>query len=164
MEGRNLALDNLLKELEQNPRQPLPWTTVFLREAWKQLEPAGRAFDLLQQSIKRNPDSPLLWEKLAVLYTLRSKGNDWQIASRCYTKSEEIAPYRYERYRKWAEAMFRLRQYSRANVVISRYLTFMPLDPEGLALQAKIQAKLPAKPETVSEPTEEKSSRRFPWE
>lgn len=60
--------------------------------------------------------------------------------------------------------MYRLRQYKRANIQISRYLTFMPHDPEGLALQARIQAKLPSEPEPVTEPPEEKSARRFPWE
>jgi cytochrome c-type biogenesis protein CcmH/NrfG len=47
--------------------------------------------------------------KLAVLYTLLG---DWKTAHECYTRSEELAPYRYERYLKWAEAMFRLRQYA----------------------------------------------------
>ena len=164
LEGRNLALENLVNRLEQDPRQRLSWTSVFLREALKQLKPEGYAIEFLQQAIKRNPDNPLLWEKLAVLYTLRSRGNDWQIATRCYNKVSDIAPYRYDRYLKWAEAMYRLRQYKRANIQISRYLTFMPHDPEGLALQARIQAKLPSEPEPVTEPPEEKSARRFPWE
>ena len=102
-----------------------------------------------------------MWEELASLYCLLG---DWKIATRCFQKSEEIAPYRYERLLKWAAALVRLKQYARANRPITRYLAAMPNDPEGLALQAEIQANLPAKPESSSEPAEDKSSRKFPWE
>ena len=47
---------------------------------------------------------------------------------------------------------------------IFKHLAVMPDDPEGLALQAQIQAKLPPKPEPPSEPVDEKPSRKFPWE
>ena len=40
----------------------------------------------------------------------------------------------------------------------------MPEDPEGLALQAQIQANLAAKGEPAAEEDEKKPSRKFPWE
>lgn len=141
-----------------------PWNSeaaISLAETLHQLDESEPATELIKSAIKRNPRNPLLWEELAVLYTLL--GN-WDLANECYAKSEELAPYRYERWLKWAEAMYRLRQYRRANRQITRYLTFMPDDPEGLDLQAQIQAKLPAEPEAPAEPAEPKSSRRFPWE
>ena len=134
---------------------------IALAETLHDLDESARAVEILQNAIERNPDNPLLWEEIASLYCLL--GN-WDTATRCFLKSEEIAPYRYERLLKWADALVRLRQYSRARGPIARYLAVMPDDPEGLALQAQIQAKLPPKPEPPSEPVDEKPSRKFPWE
>lgn len=163
LEDRNRAFARLVQEMETNPRRHLPWTAVFLGDVLNRINIKERAVNLLQRAIKRNPDNPLLWEKLASLYTLQGQG-DWKIAYRCYTKAEELAPYRYQRYFLWAEAMFQLRQYNRAAVVISRYLAHMPNDPAGQELQARIQAKLPAQPEPIAEPAEERPTRRLPWE
>ncbi len=121
-----------------------PWNSeaaIALARTLARIDTSERATTLLKNAIERNPRNPLLWEELAVLYTLLG---DWSTANDCYAKSEEIAPYRYERLLKWAEAMVRLRQFSRANRQVSRYLTFMPDDPDALALQKQIQAHLPA--------------------
>ena len=126
------------------------------------IEGGDSAAALLRSAIERNPDNPLLWEDLAVQYCLL--GN-WKIATDCFRKSEEIAPYRYERLLKWAKAMMRLRQYSRALKPIRAYLAAMPDDPEGLALLADIQKRYPAQTEPPEEDApKEKSARKFPWE
>ena len=142
-----------------------PWNSeaaIALAEAFHQLEGGTAAVGILQSAIERNPDNPLLWENIASHYCLL--GN-WEIATQCFRKSEEIAPYRYERLLKWAQAMVRLRQYARARRPIQGYLAAMPGDPEGLEIQATIQRHLPAQPETSDEPDhKEESARKFPWE
>ena len=142
-----------------------PWNsdaTLALAEALHRLEGGEAAAALLRAAIERNPDNPLLWEDLAVQYCLL--GN-WTIATDCFRKSEEIAPYRYERLRKWAKAMVRLRQYSRALRPIQGYLAAMPDDPEGLEILADIQKRMPAQAEPPEEAApKEKSARKFPWE
>ena len=134
---------------------------IALAENLHRLESGGEAVELLKAAIERNPRNPQLWEELAVLYTLFG---GWSLASDCFAKSEELAPHRYERLLKWAEALFRLRQYSRAERQINRYLAAMPDNPEAIALKAQIATNLPAKrdPEEDAEPR--KPSRRFPWE
>lgn len=142
-----------------------PWNSeaaIALAEAFHQLEGGTAAVGILQGAIKRNPDNPLLWESIAAHYCLL--GN-WDYATKCFHKSEEISPYRYERLLKWAKAMVRLRQYARAQNPIQGYLAAMPGDPEGLEILATIQAHLPSHPETANEPDQkEESSRKFPWE
>ena len=142
-----------------------PWNSEAasaLAEALHRIEGGDSAAALLRSAIERNPDNPLLWEDLAVQYCLL--GN-WKIATDCFRKSEEIAPYRYERLLKWAKAMMRLRQYSRALKPIRAYLAAMPDDPEGLALLADIQKRYPAQTEPPEEDApKEKSARKFPWE
>jgi tetratricopeptide (TPR) repeat protein len=135
--------------------------TISLAETLHRLGENDLAVATLQKSIERNPANPLLWENLASLYCLLG---DWKMATACFRKSEEIAPYRYERLLKWANALFSLKQYRRAQKRITEYLVAMPDDPEGLALQEQIQANLPPKPEPIFEPADDKSSRRFPWE
>ncbi len=125
------------------------------------LDEGAQALELLQNAIERNPRNPLLWEEVAKLYCLAGK---WELATRCFQQSEEIAPYRYERLLKWADALARLHQYSRARKPIDRYLAAIPDDPEALALHERILANLPAKPEPIPEPEEKHSSRRYPWE
>lgn len=142
-----------------------PWNSEAasaLAEARHRLEGGESAAALLRSALKRNPDNPLLWEDLAVQYCLLGS---WDLATDCFRKSEEIAPYRYERLLKWAKAMLRLRQYSRALRPIRAYLAAMPDDPEGLALLADIQKRFPAQTEPSDEPApKEKSPRKFPWE
>jgi tetratricopeptide (TPR) repeat protein len=141
-----------------------PWNSraaITLAETLLKFEQGSEAVDLLETAIERNPRNPLLWEELAVLHTLL--GN-WDIAIECYARSEDLAPYRYERLLKWAEALFRLRQYRRAFNQITRYLTVMPDDPEALALQAQIQQHLPAVPEPAPPAEPARPSRAFPWE
>lgn len=142
-----------------------PWNSeaaIALAEAFHQLEGGTAAVGILQSAIERNPDNPLLWENIASQYCLLG---DWDIATKCFRKSEEIAPYRYERLLKWAQAMVRLRQYARARNPIQSYLAAMPGDPEGLEIQANIQRHLRSHPETPDEPDrKDESPRKFPWE
>ena len=142
-----------------------PWNSEAasaLAEALHRTAGGEEAVAVLQRAIKRNPDNPLLWEDLAVQYCLL--GN-WSGATDCFRKSEEIAPYRYERLLKWAQAMVRLRQYSRALKPIRAYLAAVPDDPEGLAILADIQTNLPAQSEPPEETApKEKPAHKFPWE
>ena len=125
-------------------------------------EGGDAAVAVLQGAIERNPGNPLLWEDLTVQYCLLGS---WDVATECFRKSEEIAPYRYERLLKWAQAMVRLRQYSRALKPIQGYLAAMPNDPEGLEILADIQRHLPAQREPADEPAPKtKDARKFPWE
>lgn len=141
-----------------------PWNSdaaIELAETLHHLDPGVRAVEVLQGAIERNPRNPLLWEEIASLYCLQG---DWEIATHCFAQSEEIAPYRYERLLKWADALVRLRQYGRAHDPILRYLSVMPDDPDGLALLATIETNLPHKHSPPPEPPAENSSRKFPWE
>lgn len=160
---------------QHQPAKARPWFEYALkRDPWNseaaialagtqhQLQDGDTAVKTLQAAIKRNPGNPLLWEELASLYCLR--GN-WETANQCFLKSEEIAPYRYERLLKWAEAHVRLKQYARARRPIRQYLSVLPEDPEALALSALIARHLPARPpDDPDEPAREKSARKFPWE
>ena len=141
-----------------------PWNseaTIALAETLHRLDDGAAAVQVLHAAIKRNPRNPLLWDELASLYCLTG---DWDLATRCFQKSEEIAPYRYERLLKWASALVRLKQYARARHPIRQYLAVMPDDPEALQLLTQIQQALPPRAETPPEPPPEKSSRKFPWE
>ena len=135
--------------------------TMALAQTLYRLDEGMDAVERLKAAIERNPRNSLLWDELAVLYTL--VGN-WTLAIDCFAKSEELAPHRYERLLKWAEALVRLRQYSRASRHVARYLSILPEDPEALALQAQIQQNLPANNEPAPEPSSPKPARRFPWE
>jgi len=141
-----------------------PWNSeaaIALAKTLYQLDESAESVELLQHSIKQNPDNPLLWEELASLYCLAGK---WNLATECFLKSEEIAPYRYERLFKWANALVRLRQYGRALGPLKRYLAAIPDAPEGLALQAQILSNLPPRPESLPEPLKASPSKNFPWE
>jgi tetratricopeptide (TPR) repeat protein len=165
--GRELAK-------ERKYAQARPWFEYALRrDSWNseaaialattlyKLKEPEAAIGLLQDAIERNPDNPLLWEEIASLYCIN--GN-WHMATECFLKSEEIAPYRYERLLKWATALVRLRRYRRAKPLIDAYLAVMPGDPDGLAIQSIIQEHLPQEPEAPPDPEAEKPSRKFPWE
>lgn len=134
---------------------------IELAETLRRQDQSDEAVATLQQAIERNPGNPLLWENLASLYCLVG---DWKIATECFLKSEEIAPHRYERLLKWAEALFSLKQYRRAQNRIDAYLAAMPGDPDGLALQDKIQQFRPTQPKSDAEDGDEKPSRKLPWE
>ena len=141
-----------------------PWNSeaaIALAQTLYQLNGGPAAVGILQSAIERNPGNPLLWEELASIYCLLGR---WTLSTQCFRKAEEIAPYRYERLLKWADALVRLKQYSRARSPISKYLAVEPDDPEALALRADIERHLPPKPEPDEPAEEEKSSRKFPWE
>lgn len=162
----------LLKRKQYESAQPW-FEHAFRRDAWNseaaialaetqhRLGKSDQAVALLQQAIERNPGNPLLWENLASLYCLLG---DWKIATECFLQSEEIAPQRYERLLKWAEALCSLKQYRRAQNRVSDYLAAMPDDPAGLALQEKIQQYRPVQQKAGPEVDAETSSRKFPWE
>ena len=142
-----------------------PWnseTASALAETLRRTAGGAQAVAVLQSAIERNPTNPLLWEDLAVQHCLQ--GN-WDDATYCFHRSEEIAPYRYERLLKWAKAMVRLHQYSRALKPIQNYLAAVPDDPEALEILAKIQAHEQDEPEPTAEPEPaQKPARKFPWE
>lgn len=123
-----------------------------------------RAIDVLEKAKERNPHNPLLWESLATLYTLRGGRSNWTIATEYYLKSEEIAPHRYERLLKWADAHYRLRQWRFAQNRITDYLAAVPNDPEALALQAEIQKHRPVEPKPDPDAADDKPARKLPWE
>ena len=171
----NLAIQ-LGRELVKLKKYALarPWFEYALeRDSWNSeaaialagtlssLREVGAALRLLQGSIEQNPKNPLLWEEIAALYCIN--GN-WRTATECFLKSEEIAPYRYERLLKWAAALARRRHFRRAKEPIEAYLAAMPGDPEGLALQAVILEHLPQEKETAPDPDAGKPSGKFPWE
>ena len=120
-----------------------PWNSdilVALADTWHHLKESDAAVELLKEAVEHNPRNSYLWEELAVIYCLRG---ELTRANECFDKSEEIAPYRYERLLKWADALVRLHQYRRARKPIQRYLMFMPDDPVALALRDTIISHLP---------------------
>ncbi|MDR0994307.1 MAG: tetratricopeptide repeat protein [Verrucomicrobiota bacterium] len=137
-------------------------SSIALAEAYAQAGDNEKSIETLQAAIERNPRNPLLWENLASLHCLF--GN-WTMATICFRKAEELAPYRYERLLKWADALARLKQFDRAQRRIDQYLVSVPYDPEALALKAHIQSNLPAQRSSSSPvPVEKAEPRRFPWE
>ncbi|HAL92594.1 MAG TPA: hypothetical protein DCM68_06170 [Verrucomicrobia bacterium] len=163
------------RAIESRTDGAFAWTAMALGQARLRLGENERAADILQQAIKRNPGNPLLWEDLATLYTLQG---DWDIALECYRQSEEIAPYRYERLLKWADAHLqrallrpaaqKLNELQRALVRIRSYLDSVPGDPDGLALQATIEGEIkkrwPEKLQADPGPDDAAPGRKFPWE
>ena len=160
IEGAAHTLRHALRSIPRDPEPLLPYAIATLEQAVLQIEESPQSVDILQQAIRRNPRNPFLWMELASLYCLQG---DWEIATECFEKSEELAPHRYERLLKWADALVRLRQYGRAYDPIRRYLAAFPDDPEGLALLAQIQTNRPSKFLPPPEP-KEKPSGKFPWE
>ena len=57
--------------------------------------------------------------------------------------------------------MFRLRQFRRAKIQMNRYLTYMPDDPEALALEARIDAKYKSQAQPVETDEEGGTIRRI---
>ena len=158
-QDRNAALPWLEYALRRDP-----WNSEAAAALADTLHHLGRnaeAVELLQDQIERNPRHALLWEEIASLYCLLG---DWKLATSCFRKSEELAPYRYERLLKWADALIRLKQFGKARGPLNRYLAVLPDDPEALAMQSRILENLPPAPEPAAESEEAKSSRRFPWE
>ena len=137
---------------------------MALDEARFRLSERPRAIDVLERAKKRNPHNPLLWESLATLYTLKGGRQNWTLATEYYLKSEEIAPYRYERLLKWADAHYRLRQWQFAQNRLSAYLAAVPNDPEALALQAEILKHRPSLAKPEDDESGSKPARKLPWE
>lgn len=163
LEGIEEIIDELLRETERY-RSRWTWTAMALDEVRYVLSQNERAIDVLEKAKERNPHNPLLWESLATLYTLRGGRSNWTIATEYYLKSEEIAPHRYERLLKWADAHYRLRQWRFAQNRITDYLAAVPNDPEALALQAEIQKHRPVEPKPDPDAADDKPARKLPWE
>ena len=141
-----------------------PWNSavaIALSLALQKAKLGQEAVDVLQAAIKRNSQNPLLWEELATLYCVLGR---WKLSTQCFNKVEEIAPFRYERFYKWANALVRLKQYQRALSPMNRYLAAMPDDPEGRALLAVIEEHLPPHPEPIKDNDNDKPIRKLPWE
>ncbi|NLB65264.1 MAG: tetratricopeptide repeat protein [Lentisphaerae bacterium] len=160
IDTRNRRTAHLLRGAANDPHHPYAWTLEWFKSQLEATESERRAVDVLNKAIKRNPHNPLLWEELAVIHTLMGT-QEWEAATRCFERSETLAPYRYERYLKWAEAMFRLRQFRRAKIQMNRYLTYMPDDPEALALEARIDAKYKSQAQPVETDEEGGTIRRI---
>ncbi|MGD9780863.1 MAG: tetratricopeptide repeat protein [Kiritimatiellia bacterium] len=152
-----------------------PWNSgahIAMAKALFHLDQSDQAFELLETAIERNPRNPLLREEIASLYCLRGwpaqppdrPKSDWDVATRYYEESGRIAPYRYERFLKWADALVRLKQYARAQRPLELYLAAMPNDPDALALQAEIQSHAAPPPEPADPPAAKDESKKFPWE
>ena len=116
------------------------------------------AIALLQRQLELTPGNPLLWDELSVLWCL---AGEWSLSDEALQRSEAIAPYRYERLYKRAEALVRINQHRRALNPVERYLAANPDDPAALALLADIQAHLPAPPATNAPP---QPAKKYIWE
>ncbi len=116
------------------------------------------AIALLQKQLELTPDNPLLWDELSVLWCLTG---EWSLSDEALHRSEAIAPYRYDRLYKRAEALVRIHQYRRALNPIERYLAANPDDPSALALHDLIRSRLPAQPAPEPAP---QPAKKFIWE
>jgi tetratricopeptide (TPR) repeat protein len=112
----------------------------------------------LKRALERTPDNPLLWDELSMLYCLI---DEWEMSDEAMEHSERIAPYRFQRLFKRAEALSRLRQYRRAMRPIDRYLEAMPEDPEAIKLREFLLEHVPVPPPADPAPSPRK---RMPWE
>ena len=123
---------------------------ILLAQTLYRLEEGDHAITLLRDTLKRNPRNPRLWEELAVLQIILK---EWDDANRSFAQIDRLAPNRYERFLKWAQAFFHIREYKRAYTQISRYLAVVPDDPEALFLLHNIEANLPrpSAPEPAAE-------------
>lgn len=113
---------------------------------------------VLQDALERTPDNPLLWDELSVFYCLIHK---WTLSDEAMAHSDRIAPYRFQRLFKRAEALSRIRQYRRALAPVRQYLEAVPEDPEAIALEEFLKTKLPVSETPGSSPAPRK---RMPWE
>lgn len=140
--------------LQKAPALALPWQQDALRRdpdnadaalalaaTLHQLSRTAEAITILQTTLERLPSNPVLWEELG---TLQCLNREWEDASRSYAMAEQLAPYRYIRFLKWARALVQLREYVRARNQIQTYLEYVPQDTEALDLLATIQPRLPA--------------------
>ena len=136
-----------------------PWNSdasIALSESLYQQHRSEEAAETLQAALERTPNNPLLWDELSVLYCLTG---DWSLSDEAMGHSDRLAPYRFQRLYRRAEALSRLRQYRRALHPILQYLEAVPEDPEAIALLDFLHTKLPQP--APADPTPRK---RMPWE
>lgn len=163
--AKNLAARDLDESAEAWLRYALgrdPYNSdasIALANALYQQHHSDEAVEVLKQALARTPDNPLLWDELSVLYCLIG---EWSLSDEAMEHSDRIAPYRFQRLYRRAEALSRIRQYRRAVNPIVRYLEAVPEDPEAIALHQFIFSKIPKQPEPADpSPVQRK---RMPWE
>jgi len=128
--------------LEQDPCNA--GAAIQLARALYQLGEFDASIATLNAATEAVPENPLVWEELCSIYCLT---HDWNASTKALNRAERLAPYRYTRLLKLAQAMARLHQYKRAHNALYRYLSVVPEDPDALALQAELADKLPHDPE-----------------
>ena len=132
--------------------------SIELAQSLYRQQRADEAVEALKEALARTPDNPLLWDELSVLYCLIG---EWSLSDEALERSERLAPYRFHRLFRRAEALSRIRQYRRALNPIVRYLEAVPEDPEAIALHELLLSKLPKQEPADPSPVERK---RMPWE
>lgn len=155
------------------PAQAIPWlryalgrdpsnssASVLLAQAFYRTSAPDDAVETLKTAIERTPQNPILWEELSGIYCLV---DEWDLANDAFNKAELIAPYRYKRLYMLADALIRLRQYSRAASPLRRYLSAVPEDPDALRLQTILDEHLPPSAPPTNAPSTNTASRPF-WQ
>ena len=138
-----------------------PWNSrasMVLSRALYQQGMAEDAVTVLSKALERTPSNPLLWDDLSVLYCLMG---EWELSDEAMDHSERIAPYRFQRLFKRAEALARVKEYRRAINPIDRYLEAVPDDPEAVALREFLIKMRPDLQKADPSPVPRK---RMPWE
>ncbi len=120
---------------------------IQLSRALYQMGEFDASIAVLNTATEAVPENPLVWEELCSVYCLT---HDWNASTKALNRAESIAPYRYTRLLKLAQAMARLHQYKRAHNALARYLSVVPEDPDALALQDELADKLPPDPDPAA--------------
>lgn len=134
--------------------------SILLSQALYRTDQPAEAVAALRTAIEQTPDNPLLWEELASLYCLTG---EWDESNDAIAHAERIAPYRFKRLYKLADALIRLRQYRRAAKPLRQYLSAVPEDPDALVLQSILDEQLPPPPPPTNAPASTPSSKLF-WQ
>ena len=141
--------------LERDPY--LSDASVVLADSLYRQYRSDEAVEALRGALARTPDNPVLWDDLSMLYCLI---DEWSLSDEAMEQSDRIAPFRFQRFYKRADALARLRQYERALDAIELYLEAVPEDPDGIALRDSVLAQLPPPPPAPAAP----EKKRLPWE
>ena len=134
------------------PEPAIPWlqyalsrdksnssASILLSTAFYKSDDLHEAVSVLRSAALCTPGNPMVWEELACQYTLA--GNREKSLS-ALGNAESIAPYRFIRLYKYADALVRTFQFQRAAPILKQYLVAVPEDPDALALQARINLGL----------------------
>lgn len=132
---------------------------VNIELAWAYFE-AKRTDDaahLLTGLSEKYPDSAIIWEELCVFYCLTK---EWDKSNECFARAGLIAPQRYARYFRLAEALVQLGAHKRAMPALKIYMNAEPGDLVAAKLAERITPLIPV----VAEPEAESSDFLLPWE